>query len=136
MLSGSFKLKRGHMKKMNIYHAMIFLSLAAGTNSEIKSYQNNDIHKKLSDKAARSRNKAVHKMEDNIRDIRLNIEDYGATPATYEKLKEFDQEIQYLCIACPNQQHKKCLDSQTSLKKKLHKAERLAHRRKTKNLQN
>jgi len=76
----------------------------------------------------RSRNELIHIIQDDIKFLKWNIEDYGVTQKIYEEFDRLYFEIKNLCLDCPEGQKKRCFDKQIFLHKKLDKAHRLADR--------
>ena len=109
------------------YFAMLFVVIT-GLSSQATSHDNQCSNKKECDKIERNRNQVIHGIEDDLKDTRWNIEDYGATQATHEKLDKLDTTIENLCIACPADQKTKCNTNQDRLHRKLNKAQDLADR--------
>lgn len=116
------------MNTINKHYFIMLLISFFGLSSEIQSYDNVCSSKKECDKIERNRNQVIHGIEDDLKDTRWNIEDYGATQATHEKLDNLDTTIENLCIACPADQKTKCNTNQNRLHRKLNNAVRLADR--------
>ena len=117
--------------KKNGHYVMILLMMTMGMSSSITSYEHtcsSCSNKKTNNKVEQNRNKTAHQIQDDIHALRLNVEDYGATKTTYNTLDRFQDEINNLCVSCPELQNKKCRDQQETLNWKLKSLRKLTER--------
>ena len=117
------------MKKICTYYfAMIIVSTFFGLSSSIQSHENICFNQKECDNRERNRNQKIHTLKGDLHSLRWNIEDYGATPEIYDKLDAINNEIESICISCPECQLKKCQAHQRMLQRKSRHTKALAER--------
>ena len=110
------------MKNMNVNKFMMLLVLAVGSASQVRAYNHHD-HNAC---PTHDEHNDIKRIEKRVHELRKDILDHGAMPATYKELAMLKEEAKNLCASCHAEHHNMCKTHEHTLVRKIDNAQKLA----------